>query len=125
MYRMLRQRFTFQCKPQIRSVKDQRIKCVWIPRAIKKPVQKETTWLGEGQTLTYVTATFSAIMVLSACTVMMLSARETAHEALELQEQYRKVHDEVNRLEDKQAEDEYVLNLIVQQIIELKNVGII
>lgn len=68
---------------------------------------------------------FSSVMVLSTCVVMILCARETSMEASSLQEKYNKLYSEVKHLEEKNAQDEFVINAIVGEIIELKSIGII
>lgn len=72
-----------------------------------------------------ITLVFSSVMVLSTCIVMILCARETSMEANTLQEKYNKLHEEIKQLEDKNIEDEMMINAIVGEIIELKSIGII
>jgi hypothetical protein len=73
----------------------------------------------------FTTLAFSSVMVLSTCIVMILTARETNMEANSLQEKYNKLYEEVKHLEEKNMEDEMIINAIVGEIVQLKSIGII
>lgn len=73
----------------------------------------------------FTTFVFSSIMVLCTCFVMILCARETSLEAHNLYEKYNKLYEEVKHLEEKNMDDEMMINTIVSEIVELKNIGII
>lgn len=86
--------------------------------------QKVSSYLDNGL-FVFITLVFSSVMVLSTCIVMILCARETNIEATNLQEKYNKLYEEVKHLEEKNMEDEIMINAIVGEIIELKSIGII
>lgn len=73
----------------------------------------------------FTTLVFSSVMVLSTCILMILTARETNMEANGLQEKYDKMLEEVKHLEEKNMEDEMMINAIVGEIVKLKSIGII
>lgn len=73
----------------------------------------------------FATCMFSAVMVLSACIVMILTARETQMESIQLKDKYDKVYEEVHHLEDKILDDEQMLNAVVNTIVQLKSIGIV
>ena len=103
----------------------------------KKNIQKNSIISTEKQTINnsnsyidnglfvFTTLVFSSIMVLSTCIVMILCARETNMEALSLQEKYNKLYEEVKHLEEKNMEDEMMINAIVGEVVKLKSIGII
>lgn len=73
----------------------------------------------------FTTLVFTSVMVLSTCILLILSARETNMEATNFQERYDKISEKVKHLEQKNAEDEFMIGAIVDEIIKLKAIGII
>ena len=90
----------------------------------EKRISNSSKYIDNGLFL-FTTIVFSSVMVLSTCIVMILCARETNMEASRLQEKYNKLYEEVKHLEDKNKDDEMMINAIVGEIIELKSFGII
>jgi hypothetical protein len=73
----------------------------------------------------FTTFVFSSIMVLTTCIVLIITARQTSIEAESLHEQYDKLYEQVHMLEEKNIQDEIVLNAVVGRIVELNSIGII
>jgi hypothetical protein len=90
----------------------------------KQTINNSNSYIDNGL-FVFTTLVFSSIMVLSTCIVMILCARETNMEALSLQEEYNKLYEEVKHLEEKNMDDEMMINAIVGEVVKLKSIGII
>lgn len=71
------------------------------------------------------TLVLSSILFLSTSIVLILSAREMNLEAERLQDKYDKLQEAVKHLEEKNIQDEIVINAIVGKILELRSIGIV
>ena len=90
----------------------------------KQTINNSNSYIDNGL-FVFTTLVFSSVMVLSTCIVMILCARETNMEALSLQEEYNKLYEEVKHLEEKNMDDEMMINAIVGEVVKLKSIGII
>jgi hypothetical protein len=71
------------------------------------------------------TLVLSSILFLSTSIVLILSAREMNIEAERFQERYDKLQADIKHLEEKNIQDELMINAIVGRMIELKSIGIV
>lgn len=71
------------------------------------------------------TLVLSSILFLSTSIVLILSARELNIEAERLQYKYDKLQEAVKHLEEKNMQDEIMINAIVGKILELRSIGIV
>ena len=71
------------------------------------------------------TLILSSILFLSTSIVLILSAREMNVEAERLQDKYTKIQEDIKHLEEKNIQDERIINAIVGKMIELRSIGII
>lgn len=67
----------------------------------------------------------SALVLLSACTVTALTLRETQIETQSIIERYGKLEDKVEMLEDRDVQYEFVINALVNEILKLRDIGIV
>lgn len=67
----------------------------------------------------------SALVLLSACTVTTLTLREAQMETQSIVERYSKLEDKVKMLEDKDVKHEFVINALVNEILKLRDIGIV
>lgn len=67
----------------------------------------------------------SSIVALSICTVTVLTLRETSFESQKLHEEYDKLKEEIEILEEKDIKHELVINALVNELLELRNIGIL
>lgn len=71
------------------------------------------------------TLVLSSILFLSTSIVLVLSAREMNIEAERLQDKYDKLQQDIRHLEEKNIQDEIMINAIVGKILELRSIGIV
>jgi hypothetical protein len=71
------------------------------------------------------TLVLSSILFLSTSIVLVLSAREMNIEAERLQDKYDKLQQDIRHLEEKNIQDEIIINAIVGKILELRSIGIV
>lgn len=67
----------------------------------------------------------TALVLLSACTVTTLSLREVDIEKQHLMEDYAKLEEKVMMLEDKDVQHEIVINALVNEVMKLRDIGIV
>ena len=67
----------------------------------------------------------SSIVALSVCTVAVLTLREASFETEKLHEEYDKLKEEIELLKDKDVKHELVINAVVNELLELRNIGIL
>jgi hypothetical protein len=73
----------------------------------------------------FTTCAFSSIIVLTTCICLIICARETTMEAAKLHDDYTSVKHELKQLEEKNIEDEMIINALVNEIISLRNIGVL
>jgi len=101
--------------------------CVYA-RQTKSPVRtkQDTTYTPlSNNIIGFGISVCSSIVALSICSVVVLTLRETSFEAEKLHEEYDILHEEVELLKDRDVQHEIVINALVNELLELRNIGIL
>lgn len=116
------------CQTNPRGIQCSRGKQQRLATCVKLRARKHTNNEGlqvDGNLIGLGVSVCSALVVLSACTVTALTLREAEFETQHMLEDYAKLESKVMMLEDKDVQHELVINALVNEILKLRDIGIV
>lgn len=91
-------------------------------RQSKQPIKSETKKLSKIDIAVYA---FASISVISSCLVLLVVTWESERELDKLKGEYEDIRQQLHYIQKKQVKDEIVIDAIVENIVKLRDIGVV